>query len=142
MIKHNARTILFAVGLAVASISAGCAGIFDKCVAPELKNAEHAAPKVLGEEVATFLLCDPTFNAGAIPPCALQGLELLGEALGPGGTETINCIVTYWQTNGSPQLQTRARSVGVARGIRSSSLSCGSPPMLAKLKASGVTVSR
>lgn len=121
------------MSLVLAATALGCAGVFDKCVAPEIKNIEHAAPATLGEEVAMFLLCDPNFNAGAVPACAEEGLAALLAALGPGGRETIDCIVSYWTGAGSPTLQARARAVAVKRGIRASMVCPGVTAAVAKL---------
>lgn len=102
--------------LSVAMAVPGCAGVFDKCVKPEIAAATKLAPGDVAKDVAAFLICDGG-NSGMVPPCAVAALASLAEALGPGGEEAVNCIVSYYENNGTGLLKARAKAVGAKRGV-------------------------
>jgi hypothetical protein len=105
--------LLFAVALG----SAACAGVFDKCVKPEITAATKLAPADLAKEVAAFLTCGISDLPDLAAPCAVAGLADLALALGPGGEDAVNCIVSYYENNASGLLQSRAKAVGAKRGV-------------------------
>jgi hypothetical protein len=120
------RTLtLFLVLPVLAVTAAGCAGVFDKCVKPVASTITWTGTATeLGEVVASFLLCDPGFVGPDVPACALESLNDLEAAIGQDGPKVVNCIVAYYESNGSAALQARAKVVGAKRGINVSALEC------------------
>lgn len=110
-------TLSVVVILSVAVGIAGCAGVFDKCVKPEITAATKLAPADLAKEVAAFLTCGIADLPDLAAPCAVAGLADLALALGPGGADAVNCIVSYYENNGTGLLQSRAKAVGAKRGV-------------------------
>lgn len=106
----------------------GCAGVFDKCVKPVASEITWTGTATeLGEVVAGFLLCDPNFSGPDVPACALQSFDDLAKALGPKGQEIVNCIIAYYEGNGSAALQARAKAVGAKRGVSPQACRDGRP---------------
>lgn len=110
-------TRICALIFAVALGSAACAGVFDKCVKPEITAATKLAPADLAKEVAAFLTCGISDLPDLAAPCAVAGLADLALALGPGGADAVNCIVSYYENNSTGLLQSRAKAVGAKRGV-------------------------
>jgi hypothetical protein len=102
---------------------ASCATVFDKCVKPEITAATKLAPADVAKEVAAFLICDAG-NVDMLAPCAVSGLADLASALGPGGDEAVNCIVAYYEQNGSALQQARAKAIGAKRGVHPEAIRC------------------
>lgn len=110
-------TRIYALIFAVALGATACAGVFDKCVKPEITAATKLAPADLAKEVAAFLTCGIADLPDLAAPCAVAGLADLALALGPGGADAVNCIVSYYENNASGLLQSRAKAVGAKRGV-------------------------
>lgn len=104
--------LLFVAALGVTSCAA-----YEKCVKPEITAATKLAPSDLLKEVSAFLLCGGPDLPDLAAPCAVAGLVDLGLALGPGGKEAIDCLVSYLQGNSTGVLQARAKAVGAKRGV-------------------------
>jgi hypothetical protein len=94
-----------------------CADVFDKCVKPEITAATKLAPAELAKTVAAFLMCGISDMPDLAAPCAVKGLADLALALGPGGEDAVNCIVSYCENNGDAVLKARAKAVGAKRGV-------------------------
>lgn len=111
--KRTAQAFL----LALLTLAVGC-GPFNTCVKPYTSQITWTGTATeLGEVVASFLLCDGGFNPSEVPACAVQSLDVLAQSLGPDGTKIVNCIIAYYQTNGSEPLKARAKVVGAKRGV-------------------------
>lgn len=122
--KRLAMPFLLAL-LSVSMAVPGCAGAYDRCIKPVTSQITWAGSgKELVDVVAQFLLCDGGSSVMA-PPCAVSTLADLASALGPGGTQVVNCLLKYHVENGTPQLRARARAVGAKRGVIVGSLQCG-----------------
>lgn len=126
------RMLALFVALPVLALTAaGCAGPFDTCVKPYTSQITWTGTVTeLGDVVGAFLLCDPTWNGGEAPVCALESLNQLESTLGPDGAAIINCAIKYWQTYGTVKQQAAAKAVGAKRSVdRAAMLRC---PALAK----------
>lgn len=105
------------LALVVAIGAVGCAA-YNKCVKPEITAATKLAPSDLLREVSAFLLCGGPDLPDLAAPCAVKGLADLALALGPGGEEAVNCLVSYLEENASdPVIKARAKAVGAKRGV-------------------------
>jgi hypothetical protein len=114
----NTRILCLALGLALGATSPGCATAYDQCVKPEITAATKLAPDELAKVVSAFLLCGGATSAGMAAPCAVEGLAQLAIAIGPGGEQTVNCLVAYFEKNAAtPELKAAAKAVGAKRGV-------------------------
>jgi hypothetical protein len=113
------RPLAFLALLSVFMAIPGCTGVFDKCVKPVASQITWTGTATeLGEVVAAFLLCDPGFSGADVPACAIESLNQLEAAIGPDGEQVVNCIIAYYEGNGSAALQARAKAVGAKRGVK------------------------
>jgi|SRR6185312_1232658 len=107
------------------ALTLGSCSIYARCLKPEIgKITWTGTAQELGEVVESMLLCDPTFSAADVPPCAIQALDDFANALGPDGKNVENCVLLVLEGNGSAQVQARAKAMGVKRGIHAAKLEC------------------
>lgn len=118
--KNTAAKVFGPALLALLSVSMAipaCAA-YEKCVKPEITAATKLAPADLLKEVSAFLLCGGADLPDLAAPCAVKGLADLAVAIGPGGEEAVNCLVSYLEGNSTdPVLKSRAKAVGAKRGV-------------------------
>jgi hypothetical protein len=124
--KRLAQAFLLA---ALVIFAAPACSPFTACVKPYTNQLSWTGTITeLGDVVGAFLLCDPTFNGGEAPVCALESLNQLETTLGPDGKAIIDCIVAFYEGNGTPKQQAAAKAVGIKRGVNRSACS-GLPPL-------------
>jgi hypothetical protein len=121
------RAVMVALLGAFAFGSVGCAHITPivqackDCVAEQgpqdLKDLEAQA----GPFIEHVMMCDPTFDPAAIPPCVKAGLESVVAAMGPDGLRFRDCVLAKIEVSESapPLAKARSRAVRVrlARGL-------------------------
>jgi hypothetical protein len=105
--------------LALAVGSSGCAHVNEivqackDCVAQDGPQTVRDLEDQAGPFIEHVIMCDPAFNASALPPCLAAGLQAVVASLGPDGIRFRDCVLAKIETNPAapPLAQKRARTV-------------------------------